>query len=153
MNRLFWSKPNNLFVLIRQYSTLFDLLWRIMSNYLFWFISFWFVLRFQSPLFWFISIRLWIQTLYIQFGHELNHKKHYSPKLNIILESELMFNIFWHSCFADCEYNYYFLIKLLQVLPYSFSEKYTHFISKLRWEAYPIVPFCLKLHQFHHDLH
>ena len=46
MNRLFRSKPNNLFVLIRRYSTLFDLSWQIMLNY-----SFQFVLQFESTLF------------------------------------------------------------------------------------------------------
>ena len=82
MNRLFQFKPNNLFILIRWYSTLFNLLWQIMSNYLFGFVSFRFVVRFKSPLFWFVSIRFRIQTLKIRFGHESNHKKHYSPKLS-----------------------------------------------------------------------
>ena len=95
MNPLFQSKSSNLFVLIRRYSTLFDLLWWIMLNYSFRFIPFRFVLRFQSPLFCFVLIHFRIQTLEIRLGHELNHKKHYSPELTVFL-FRFSFQVFLH---------------------------------------------------------
>ena len=57
-----------------------------MSNYSPRFASFRFVLRFESPLFWLVSIRLRIQPLCIRFGHESNHKNHYSPELSIRMD-------------------------------------------------------------------
>ena len=86
MIRLFRSKPNNYsfwFVSIRHYSTLYSESCRIICLVSLRFASFCFVLRFESPLFWLVSIRLKIQSLCIRFGHESNYKNHYSPKLSL----------------------------------------------------------------------
>ena len=64
------------------YSSVFDIILLFMANHVELFALFCFLLRFESPLFWLVLICFRIQTLYIRFDHESNHKNHYSPELN-----------------------------------------------------------------------
>ena len=83
-NYSFWFDFSDLNqIIIRFDSSVFDIIRLFIANHVKLFASFRFVLWFESPLFWLVSIRLRIQPLCIRFGHESNHKNHYSPKLTI----------------------------------------------------------------------